>query len=221
MRFTQDGGVIITPEEIIAMSEPAPPVPSERNDFTFMEEVVARITAGERIVDMAESMDTPVSHIMAAYRVAMQAQLQVNEVRLRSPNAEVLHVITKNGGSILADERQTPQRADLPCMGYVRVSVPSDWRRSGKEPIPFEGAQPGDLLEMVIPDTAGPVAIVNRTAEELMGAQFTYALSRQTEPFETDARGEDALQAEVYCWAATVAADEIIQALRAEASAEA
>ena len=214
MNFLKDGGVLIYPHEIIAASEPAVPVQHELNALTFMEEVVARITAGERIMDMAESMDTPVSHIMAAYRVAMQDQLQVHEVRLRSPNAEVLALITENGGSILADERKTPQRADLPCMGIVRVGVPVGWRRSGKEPIPFEGALPGDYLELIIPDADGPVAIINRAEAELMGAQVTHALRHRSGNWQEDTRDEDALQHEVYFWQLKVAADDMITQLR-------
>lgn len=207
MRATKDG-VLINVPEILAMSEPAVPAP---NELTFVEEVVQRIGAGEAILDIAESMDTPVSHIMAAYRTAMQAQLQCDDVRLRNPDYEVLCLIEKNGGSILADEPKTPTRPDA-C---VRVAVPADWRYSGHEPIPFQGAHYGDHLQLLIPDADGTVAVVNR--KDATGAQSTHALSPQLERYAdiADERHEVSLQNEVRMWQCILEAD----AIRAEIQA--
>ena len=210
MRETQDGGMLINVPEILAMSEPASPTPNELNAMTFMEEVVHRITAGEAIIDMSESMDTPVSHIMAAYRTAMQAQLQCDDVRLRNPDVDVLCLIEKHGGRIIADEPETETRPDA-C---VRVAVPAEWRYSGHEPIPFQGARYGDNLVLLIPTVDGTVAVVNR--EDAHGAQSTHALSPQLERYADieDTRHEVSLQNEVKFWQCILEADAIRAGIR-------
>ena len=207
MRETIDGGVLFTVPEILAMSEPASPAP---NELTFVEEVVQRIGAGEAIIEMSESMDTPVSHIMAAYRTAMQAQLQCDDVRLRNPDADVLCLIDKHGGRIIADEPKTETRPDA-C---VRVAVPAEWRYSGHEPIPFQGARYGDNLVLLIPTADGTVAVVNREDEN--GAQSTHALSPQLQRYAdiADERHEVSLQNEIRFWQCILEADAIRAGIR-------
>lgn len=210
MRETKDGGMLINVPEILAMSEPASPVPNELKTMTFVEEVVHRITAGEAIIDMAASLDTPVSHVMAAYRTAMQARFQCDDVLLRNPDADVLCLIEKHGGSVIAHEPKTRHRPEA----GVRVSVPAEWRCSGYEPIPFQGMRNSDFLVLLIPAADGTVAVVNRV--DAHGAQSTHALSPQLERYADmeDTRHEVSLQNEVKFWQCMLEADAMIVALR-------
>ena len=129
--------------------------------------VIPRMATGMPRLEISQRLGMPLEDVDTVFNVWKRRQTHpCFEVSLSSPTKSVVAVIKNNGGQVLEDRRATPGRADLPCLGIVRVKIPVDWRCSYTDTIPVSaGAWDTDTLEMIVPDADGNVFVVQRKHE--------------------------------------------------------
>ena len=136
--------------------------------------VISRMAQGMPRLEISQRLGMPLEDVDTVFNVWKRSQNHpCFEVTLSSPTKWVVALIKKNGGQVLKDRREAPGRADLPCLGSVRVLIPADWRCAYTDTLPA-GAWNTDTLELIVPDADGNVFVVHRKHEN--GVVSTQAL---------------------------------------------